>query len=420
MMNTVREQLARDYNCKESDFTSHSLKVTTQSAFCLKATPSDRLKIVSFYSSAVAMVDTQLKDWATEFFGKIKPEWIFEQSNQSVISEKIKEVDAQIDDIYLYFIPSLEPVSVDSPDFETKFFDIRDIEQFRGKEAYAEALPFNNINPDQFAIGAIKDGKIIGLAGASRNYERMWEMGVNVSEEYSGRHIGSKLIAKLKEKCLDHDIIPFYKTKISHIISQNVAINAGLKPAWSELTTKPTKSAISLKLLTNAERVKVNAIYANSFPERERLSFDTVCKKTNIYGIFRADELVGFMSTLDHNGYCVLDYFAIDKNYRDKGYGKMAMARLYEVKKDAKGIILDLETPGEASTESENIVRARRQSFYSRLGFLNTTAHFEHCGVHMTLMYLPINENPQNITPIYCDIYKQIYGVATFSERLKF
>ena len=58
--------------------------------------------------------------------------------------------------------------------------------------------------------------------------------------EYRGRDIGTNLVTLLKQELLKRGKVPFYGTAVSHIISKNIAINAGFFPAWAEVYSKKT------------------------------------------------------------------------------------------------------------------------------------------------------------------------------------
>ena len=84
-------------------------------------------------------------------------------------------------------------------------------------------------------IGAYKDGRLLGMAGATSDSDRMWQIGINVMPEAEGLGIGTMLVATIKNEILDKNRLPFYGTAMSHIASQRVALGAGFVPAWSEL-----------------------------------------------------------------------------------------------------------------------------------------------------------------------------------------
>ena len=85
--------------------------------------------------------------------------------------------------------------------------------------------------------GAWKDGRFLGMAGASADSPTMWQIGINVDPAAKGLGIGPTLVAILKNEILDLGILPYYGTSVSHINSQRVAQKAGFIPAWTEMST---------------------------------------------------------------------------------------------------------------------------------------------------------------------------------------
>ena len=106
---------------------------------------------------------------------------------------------------------------------------------YRGDKRFGEAFIFDGLPKDEIGIGAYKDGRLLGMAGATSDSDRMWQIGINVMPEAEGLGIGTMLVAAIKNEILDKNRLPFYGTAMSHIASQRVALGAGFVPAWSEL-----------------------------------------------------------------------------------------------------------------------------------------------------------------------------------------
>ena len=93
---------------------------------------------------------------------------------------------------------------------------------------------------DMLAVAALDEGgQPVGMAGASRDGERLWQIGVNVLPSHRGRGLAAGLTALLKDELLRRGIVPFYGTAQSHIFSLNTARNAGFRPAWAEVWARP-------------------------------------------------------------------------------------------------------------------------------------------------------------------------------------
>ena len=77
-----------------------------------------------------------------------------------------------------------------------------------------------------------------GLAkntSVTRDTEKMWQVGVNVTKEGEGKGIGAYVTSLLKERLLERGILPFYSTVESHIKSQKVAFQSGFEPVFYEM-----------------------------------------------------------------------------------------------------------------------------------------------------------------------------------------
>ena len=83
------------------------------------------------------------------------------------------------------------------------------------------------------ASTAMVNGKIVGIAGVSKDCEMLWQIGINVLPDYRKYGIATVLTNMLILEVLKRGKIPYYATAPSNIASQRVAISAGLKPAWT-------------------------------------------------------------------------------------------------------------------------------------------------------------------------------------------
>ena len=126
-------------------------------------------------------------------------------------------------------------------EYEIRWYEGKDIEQFRADERFKEAYSFCEEAPDVLGVGAYKDGEILGMAGASADSPIMWQIGINVMPEAEGLGIAKMLVTLLKNEIIRRGILPFYGTAISHLASQSVALGSGFHPAWIELAAMKDK-----------------------------------------------------------------------------------------------------------------------------------------------------------------------------------
>lgn len=89
---------------------------------------------------------------------------------------------------------------------------------------------------DRLCAAAYDGEKLIGLAGASADCERMWQIGVDVLPAYRRRGVAAALTSRLALEILRKGKIPFYCAAWSNIGSVRNALKSGFRPAWVELT----------------------------------------------------------------------------------------------------------------------------------------------------------------------------------------
>ena len=157
------------------------------------------------------------------------------------IDKKINEFGYEIDNTHHYYLPKDNEVVV-SKGYKLKWFEESEILQFKGDNRFDEAFAFNENYPDVLAVAAVDDNdNILGMAGASKDSDIMWQIGINVIKEANGKGIASTIVRALKNEILKRGKVPFYGTIESHIISQKVALKSGFYPVFAEVKFKKVK-----------------------------------------------------------------------------------------------------------------------------------------------------------------------------------
>lgn len=84
------------------------------------------------------------------------------------------------------------------------------------------------------AVCLAKDNeRIIGVAGAAESsIDGVWEVGIDVLEEYRNAGLGTYLVRKLTKELLKRNVVPFYSASVTNIGSQMVASRCGYIPFW--------------------------------------------------------------------------------------------------------------------------------------------------------------------------------------------
>lgn len=152
-------------------------------------------------------------------------------------------------------------LEVDPEDTETRVTRLRvdllseeQIERFRGDKRYSNALGFSVTRPDVLVLAAYpvdedapeaSDAAVAGestpvhadpiaMVGMSDDSPIMRQIGIDVLPAWRGAGIASVLVRDAARLTLAEGYLPFYGTSPSHILSQRVAMNAGLVPTWWE------------------------------------------------------------------------------------------------------------------------------------------------------------------------------------------
>ena len=62
----------------------------------------------------------------------------------------------------------------------------------------------------------------------------MWQVGIDVVEEYRGKGLGTALVSALSREIENQGKLPFYGTAAGNLASQRIAVGCGFVPAWIE------------------------------------------------------------------------------------------------------------------------------------------------------------------------------------------
>lgn len=135
-----------------------------------------------------------------------------------------------------------------------ELLDAEQFERFRGDKRYSNALGFSVTRPDVLVLAAYpvdenasKAPEVaaagenapaladpIAMVGLSDDSPIMRQIGIDVLPAWRGVGIASVLVRDAARLTLAEGYLPFYGTSPSHMLSQRVAMNAGLVPTWWE------------------------------------------------------------------------------------------------------------------------------------------------------------------------------------------
>ena len=227
MLQIVHEQLAIDLNCQPNDLVSDDdVFIFTKAKDNPGRRPFPRderhFEMATFGHSTVVSASPCILEI-------IKP----------MLEGKSRDEGFSMPFIYSHALCHLPDLKAISPLTTPQGFDYEIVER-DGIPALYEVKGFNNaisynINnprPDVLAYLAKKDGAIIGMAGASVDCAKMWQVGIDVLPEYRNRNLAAHLVSQLTLDILNRGYVPYYSTSVSNIASRRVAHRSGYAPAW--------------------------------------------------------------------------------------------------------------------------------------------------------------------------------------------
>ena len=137
----------------------------------------------------------------------------------------------------IHYVPNdnyINDVSV-SLNYECEYLFDRDILSLVVLTGFENSLAFDeNGSTSTKAVCIAKEkNKIIGAAGAAESsVNGVWEIGVDVMEEYRNARLGTYLVRGLTKELLARNVIPFYSASVTNIGSQMVASRCDYIPFW--------------------------------------------------------------------------------------------------------------------------------------------------------------------------------------------
>lgn len=172
---------------------------------------------------------------------------------------------------------------------------------------------------------------------------------------------------------------------------------------------------ISYSTCNSQGRSQIKEIYETSFPKSEKFPFWVLkqCAKENNVRLdaimeHGTDKIIGMSFLIFYDDIAYLMYVAIDKKYRNKGFGSLVLRDLILRQVD-ESILLCIERPS-----AKEGIKARRKYFYLRNGFYETSLFIEDTGVE----YEFLSSSKERI--ITENDLKKRYSCMTRNQLMKF
>ena len=216
IVNKIKQYLSKKYDCSIEVLDKTGLNV-------LKNSNDNKLKILLFYDLVLVSASENL----------------YEISKERLNGKNVYEI-FEFPLVYgqsIYYIPDVDRLEMQDEisDYEFRLFDgnTSEIELTSGFE---NAITFDENGKciSQIAYCAYDNGKIIGVAGADKVNENIWEVGIEVIPEYRKSGLATILTKNLTMKILEKGIVPIWCASSTNIGSQAVASRSNYIPLWVE------------------------------------------------------------------------------------------------------------------------------------------------------------------------------------------
>lgn len=227
LLHIVQTQLATDLNCTPADLNSEKDSFVFTEA---KDNPGRRpFPRKEQHFEMLSMGKAIIVSASPDILAVVKPQ-LTEKSRDEAFSMPFVSGQG------LYYLPDLEeiqPIALPG-EFEYEIFEQDEIPALYQYEGFHYAMQYDvdHPRPDVLTVLAKRDGHIVGMAGASNDCARLWQVGLNVLPEYRNFGLAAALVNWLTCEILERGYIPYYGTSSSNIASQRVAHRAGYYPAW--------------------------------------------------------------------------------------------------------------------------------------------------------------------------------------------
>ncbi len=138
-----------------------------------------------------------------------------------------------------------------------------------------------------------------------------------------------------------------------------------------------------------------------------------------MFGMWEGDDLLayGFVAMDVQKKNMLMDYFAVNKNCRGKGYGQYFLAHLWEIYPKAEGMVFEVEDVAEAENEQEKNLRERRIRFYEKAGLQIYPIHTKVYDACYQLMFF-CRTGKMPATEEIIESYKALYQMMIGTEKM--
>lgn len=197
-------------------------------------------QLVSYGNNIVTSVSPECRAITEAYINRYPVEHLFETPHLHVLNEALMEKGQKICFMAEYFLPDVNALAPLSCPYELRVLTQADFTELYLPE-WSNALCKDRRHLDILGVGAYDGDTLVGLAGCSADCDTMWQIGIDVLPAYRRQGIASALTSRLAIEILGRGKVPFYCAAWSNVKSVRNAIKSGFRPAWVEMTAKPTE-----------------------------------------------------------------------------------------------------------------------------------------------------------------------------------
>ncbi len=139
------------------------------------------------------------------------------------------------------------------------------------------------------------------------------------------------------------------------------------------------------------------------------------------YGLFDGGDILGYAFFVRRDRDLLLDYFAIDKERRDRGLGSLFLRQLSEHIRGADCAVCEVQDPDKAESAQDRTARERRLRFYLRGGFRKTELTSVLFGVNYRILEMPGTQahTVRQLREAYTELYRSTLPGELFLTQFK-
>ena len=182
--------------------------------------------------------------------------------------------------------------------------------------------------------------------------------------------------------------------------------------------------------LERLTKVQVEDIYKNKmtvdFPKPELKPIEVILKAidNDIYeplGLFDESKIIGYTFLVKLGRDYLVDYLAVNSDWRNKGAGSEMVQLLGDYLKDAGNVIGEVEDPDCATDDASKDIQTRRLNFYFRNGCTDTGLRVKCFGVPFRILRVGQrqSEDHDELWEIYQEFYRKVLPKEMFEKNIQ-